>query len=190
MINDAAGWKGQVAESADVLAGQAASTEDWPQHTQLRLERAVMISAYALRKLSEAGELAVGFMDRPVQVVECPRDTAVPLEPFDRAGPDLFDRYDMRNGVNTTISLEYLCNQVIHSWIWVTCVTTSRRLDGFVIASDRDRKTCARYVNVDTLVTILRSAAESSGPNPAQYDAMIAIDVLGREADETPQGES
>ena len=119
----------------------------------------------------------------------------MPLEPFDRAKPDLFYRYDMHNGADKTISLEYLCNQVIHSWIWVTCVTELRQLDGFVIASDRDRKTCARYINVGTLVTLLRSAAESSGSHPAQYDAMIAIDVLGREAlrrvaDEKPHDEA
>lgn len=180
MIVDAAGWKQQLAVAADVLERQIETTA-WPPDTQLRLERAVMVSAYALRKLSEAEQLSVGFIEQQVPVVVCRSHEPHADIDFDRSTVDLFDRYDMAGGQDRTWALNQLCNRIIHSTIWVACMDAGGFLEGFVVASDYDDGKRVRFVYARHLAEIFRTAAADDGPDNSEYDAMIPCDVLNRD---------
>jgi hypothetical protein len=59
------------------------------------------------------------------------------------------------------IPLLVLCNQVIHSWLFVLSFTEiDRRFDGVFIASDKQRRRSLYFVEIDVIVGMFRTVAE------------------------------
>ena len=85
------------------------------------VERDVMVSAYAVRKLNEAHKVSDALAARRWAIVE---HRLIDL------APDLWDRfepweyYDLESSNNVTLDVATLCNQIIHSWICIPSAAT------------------------------------------------------------------
>ncbi|MBZ0122125.1 MAG: hypothetical protein K8H88_34345 [Sandaracinaceae bacterium] len=134
MIYESHYWKDDLLKRADSLAKRA-NQRRWPDASLAKIEQDVMLIAYSTRKLMEAGKLS-----------NQTAATAVPVSSYAAIGKPvhrmnwhrLDELYDVANPSATSISVKDLCNQIIHSYVFVVSAGENG-LEGFLVASDRDR---------------------------------------------------
>jgi hypothetical protein len=164
----------------------------WPESSLARVEMDIMNAAYAMRKLVEARtKVPLSVRDQEIDVVKYPR-TSAEGDPDAMNWHHIEHWYDFEAGVADHLSVIDLCNQVIHSWIFVTAHEDEGKggLSGILVSSDRKRKTTLYHVALDDLLAVLRSFAEKDvaslrmeRDNSGQWRV---IEALSR--DELPDG--
>jgi hypothetical protein len=156
MIDDSNPWKYDLQKVADRLEKRK-SQHRWTERSCFLVERDVMISAYAIRKLVDAFKLSDEILAQRVSVLRFALLGGVP----DFLNWHHIDKYyDLNDGTRMQIKLIDFCNQVIHSFIWVMCQTVSEGFDGIIVSSDRERRRSVYLIDADTLIHIFRSVAE------------------------------
>ena len=67
-----------------------------------------------------------------------------------------WENYDLESGIVRQLSIQDLCNQVIHSWNWNLSAGPTDTFDGVYVSSDRSRRSLLYFIDVDVLVQLLR----------------------------------
>ena len=117
-----------------------------------------MTSGDAIRKLLESDKLSDSCADQFVPVMEYPRVGDIP----DAWNWHHFDRfYEIHSGDWNSLSVEEVCNQIIHSFVFVVITAeTGRGFAGVLVSSDRRRKKCLYQLDADPLIGLIRQAGE------------------------------
>lgn len=154
MIWESHPWRAELCRIAERL-GDLRAYLDWEdEDLAFEIERDVMVGAYAIRKLIEAQKVAQSTLSRTVEA-----------ETFALKGdvPDLMnwhhlDRfYDFETPTDVQVGPVDLCNQLIHSFIFMR--ESDREggndgtagLRGFFVASDRVRSAHLYRFDIDDL---------------------------------------
>ena len=168
MIADSIPWRDELLKVAERL-NKRKSQRRWSERTSFLVERDVMVSAYAIRKLNEGRKLSDNLAAQRLIVIR--------HEPISQA-PDIWSRhaiwehYNLDTGTDVEISLADLCNQFIHSWVWQLSASEGDEFDGVFVSSDRQRGRCLYFVSVDLLINLFRAVgAEDIATIEAQRDA-------------------
>lgn len=110
-----------------------------------------MVSAYAVRKLSEARLVSDELEERRWTI----HRHKLRGEP-----PDIWNRYffwetfDLESSTKESMTTVRLCNQIIHSWIWTTDFSEAGSFRGIYVASDRERRKCLYRVEIEVLIRL------------------------------------
>jgi len=156
-------WHGELCRVAEQFEHWSRSV-DWDDEVAFKFERDVMVSAYALRKLLEARKLTDTTVSTRLRVEAFPLLDHIPdlmnwhrLEGF----------YDFRHVQSEDLTLVRLCNQLIHSFIFMPETTAadddrgeSNCLAGFCVASDRVRASKLYRIQIGPIIRLLRSVGE------------------------------
>lgn len=140
---------------ADVLEKRTTQRR-WTERTSYLVERDVMIGAYAIRRLSESHKVSDELRSKSVAV----RRYDLSGDPVDVWNRDEFYKhYHMSAPKDVDLSLDDLCNQVIHSWTWMLSATESppHRFDGIFVSSDRARRQHLYFVSAANLIRLFRA---------------------------------
>ncbi|NEA34842.1 hypothetical protein [Streptomyces sp. SID13031] len=186
MIADSIPWKEELWRVARNLERRKTQAR-WTARSGFLVERDTMTAAYAIRKLIEAHKLS-----DEVRAEQIPAQRHVLIgDPVDFWSRDKFiEHYDMENPENVTLSLINLCNQIIHSLIWMRSMDgESMRFDGIFVCSDRARKQHVYFIHVDSLIETFRSVANDDIVTlQMQRDAQGDMHVIkaSRSHDEMP----
>jgi hypothetical protein len=155
MIWESGPWRGELAKVADRLERRLTQRR-WTEQTGFLIERDVMVSAYAIRKLHEAWKVSNEVATAPIPVQRHPLIGQAP----DILKTDNLDAYDFENVMATTLPLRELCNQFIHSYVFVLSVADDGSgLDGIFVASDRERRRALYHVGAADLIEAFRRVA-------------------------------
>lgn len=153
---NSAPWKSELSDNASRLA--LASHQEWTEEAAFLVERDVMIGCYAIRKLLES----------PGKISDETRGTSWPVNIFplkDRAPDfwdayDFFEYYDFEDSIPGSIGLEQLCNQVIHSRIFTTCVAQdSGSVNGILVTSDKVSSKRIYHADLDVVIRAFRAVS-------------------------------
>jgi len=134
VIEDAIQWKDELVKIAERLEAKTKQTR-WTDRTGLLIERDFIVGAYAMRKLVGSPHVSAELEQRhiPVRRYEL---TGTPPDP-----EDISESYDFANGRRSTLSVENLCHEIMHSFAFTFfCGETADLFDGIYVSSDRDRK--------------------------------------------------
>jgi hypothetical protein len=155
VIADSVPWKRDLLRIAAALEKRKVQARvHWTERTSFLVERDIMIGAYAVRKLVEARKLSDELCAERVAV----RRHALKGSPPDIWNRDDFwDHYDMTNGKRVPLSLTDLCNQIVHSYVWMMSATEDWLFDGIYVSSDRERMRSLYFIGVDALIDVFRS---------------------------------
>jgi hypothetical protein len=116
-----------------------------------RCEQTIMLGFYAIRKLIESMKLtdqvsntsvAVRFYPatgRTIHFLNCHR---------------IDELYDLEKPKRKTVSLRYLCNQVMHSYVFSLLFNEDHSLAGMLLSSDRQRSKELLQVSTEDIVRI------------------------------------
>lgn len=129
----------------------------WTDRTGFLVERDIMISAYAIRRLNEARKLSDDLASRTFTVR---RHALVGGAPDAWGRHEVWKHYDLENGFPVTLGLPALCNQVIHSWIWMLSADATGALDGVFVSSDRERRRGLYFFSLDLLTGVFTDVGE------------------------------
>lgn len=161
MISDSVPWREELWRIADRLEKKA-QQKRWTDRSSFLVERDMMTSAYAIRRLNEAHKISDDLAK-----------TLVPAMRYQRIGavPDIWDRhefwthYDLENGKPDQITIPHLCNQLIHSFVWIISGNEDTELfDGAFVASEKERVKHLYFLSVQSLIDLCRKvAAEDVG---------------------------
>jgi len=133
MILNSVPWKTELSDSASRL--ELASQQEQTEQATFLVERDVMVGCYAIRKL----------LENPGKISDEARGTSWPVGilPLRGRAPDFWDAYDFfeyydfEGGTSGSVGLKQLCNLVIHSRIFATCVAEdSGNMNGILVTSD------------------------------------------------------
>lgn len=154
MINDSVPWKEELLKTASRLERKK-QQKRWTERSSFLVERDIMVGAFAVRRLRESYKISDNLAARSF-AVRCHRQAGKMPDVWNRY--EVWDLYDLTTSKEVHISLVDLCNQIIHSWIWTFSVDEADGLlDGILLCSDRKRRSCLYYIDVDLLIDLFRS---------------------------------
>jgi hypothetical protein len=154
VISDSIPWREELLRVADRLE-QKKTQRRWTERSSFLVERDVMVSAYAIRKLLEARRLSDDLVAQPLKVR---RHSLVgrPPDIWDRH--EIWESFDLERGEEVSLSLKVFCNQIIHSWVWMLSATADDMYwDGIYVSSDFERRRWLYFIDVNVLVAIFRA---------------------------------
>ena len=156
MIVESWPWKRDLAQRAEAIRRRKQQRR-WSEGSFAALERDIFQSAYAVRKLMEAGKISDEVESSSLKAtVHKPHGRAVDIMNRHR-----FDElYDLSRGSPGDIPLRDFCNQVIHSFVFSPAIEKGGALAGIFVASDREKGRRLRYFDVDTVIDALVRVAE------------------------------
>jgi hypothetical protein len=164
MIWESQPWRDELARIADRFESWRESYDLDDEQVAFEQERDAFLSAFIVRKLIEARKLSNSLLAATVTT------DAFPL--IDRA-PDhmnwhrLGEFYDWERVVSTTLNLEQLCNQLIHSFVFVVETSedqddtpgTPAGLRALLVSSDRQRHKALLRIDISDFIDVLRRVA-------------------------------
>lgn len=161
MISDSIPWREELWRVADRLEKKS-KQQRWTERSSFLVERDFMTSAYAIRRLNEAHKISDDLAKTKVPVIRHKRIGSVP-DIWNRH--EIWEHYDLENGVPDHITIPHLCNQLIHSFVWVLSATGDAELfNGAFVASENERHKHLYFLPVESLITLCRNvAAEDIG---------------------------
>ncbi len=142
MIWESKYWKADLLKQAAELRRRTTQRR-WPEASNARCEQAVMLGFYSIRKLMDSGKLTDAVANSTVSAKSIP--CKVPVVHLLNAHR-VDEIYDWERPKRQPLRLRFLCNQVIHSYVFFLIFDDEHRLSGFGVSSDKDR--CQRAITV------------------------------------------
>lgn len=129
-----------------------------------KLEYLTMTGFYSIRKLLEAEtKLSASTIEGRYKT------TRYPLKPEHKNSGKYPDRifnkgidhfYDLEAPITPSSSLSYICNQFIHSYVFVFSFDTSKHVNGVFFSSERDKQQFCNHIGTDEVAKVLSLVGE------------------------------
>ena len=151
MIWDSSFWKKDLDGRARRLRERKSQTR-WGDASQARTEQDVMLAFYSIRKLIEADKLTTAVRNSVVEIRSFPwRGKRVNQLNWHR----LDELYDLASPHVANKRLMWLCNQVIHSYVFLLQFQEAGGLAGVLLSSDFERNRALYCIDIDPLIELL-----------------------------------
>lgn len=156
MIDDSVPWRRGLLKAAASLERRR-SQRRWLASTHYLIERELFQAPYGMRKLIESRKVSeeVEGGTWPVRTFGAPRGV---VDIMNRQEIDVL--YDLSHFTTERIALVDICNQFIHSFVFMLSCAEGGGLDGIFVASDRVRNRRLFWFDVADVVGMLRAVAE------------------------------
>jgi hypothetical protein len=150
MIWESHYWKKDLARLADCLRKRARQRQ-WSERSLAKMEKEVFIGFYSLRKLLEGKKLSGKVVNRviPADSFSYTGSQRITLLNWNTRVADAF-AFDKPKKINLPIM--FLCNQVIHSYVYKEVFDEEGLLTGIFISSDREKTRKLYFVAVTELI--------------------------------------
>ncbi len=156
MIWESSYWKDELLRQARTLRIRV-QQKRWPEASFAKLEQTLMVGFYAVRKLIESKKLTDSLRSKLIQVTEL-APTGKPVQLYNWHHIDRL--YILDKPKKKKIDLPTLCNQFVHSYIFLPIFDEARKLNGVYVTSDRKRSACLYYVDVQKIIEIFEQVGE------------------------------
>lgn len=157
MILESSYWKNDILKISNNLEKRY-NQKRWSERSFFVLEKEVFIGFYIIRKLIESNKISNSLKKKRIIIKEYPigdKKTNV----MNRH--EFAELYRLYEGIDTSLSIEDLCNQFIHSFVFAPFVPSGTSLVGFYFCSDRQKDKGLFYITLVNVVEIMRSIGEN-----------------------------
>lgn len=150
MIGESFYWKSDLLKHAEALRKRVGQKR-WPDASFARCEQIIMLGFYSIRKLTESAKLTdkVSKMSVPIRLYP-PTGRIVHLLNLHR----LDKLYDFDKTKKRTASLPFLCDQIIHSYVFSLLFDEGGKLTAILVSSDRRRSKELLEVSIQKVIDI------------------------------------
>ncbi|MCW5797325.1 MAG: hypothetical protein KIT40_02405 [Nitrospira sp.] len=165
MIWESQYWKEDLTRLA-LRLGQRSHQSKWSERSLGKLEKEIFIGFYSIRKLLEAKKLSEDIVNG-----------LIPADSFKWSGgrkithltssSALLEAFDFNALQKVKLSLRFVCNQVIHSYIYKETFDENGRLCGILISSDCQRNKTVFFI---TLKNIIKAFSEIGKDYPSNAE--------------------
>lgn len=145
--------------------------------SQVKVEKAIMIGAYMIRKLDEAQKIPPDFLTKKVKME------------FSESKGNIIDHmnwhridshYNFEKKTKTEKDWRFIINQIIHSFSFFYSFDSSDKLCGFLINSDKTKKQALFFLPLETLLTIFLTISEGEITQAHSYRQIIGKNNNGK----------
>jgi len=161
---ESAYWKVELLTGAANIERRR-SFRRWSEKQACLFERSIMVAMFCIRALIERNKISDDLIAKKIRVEVYPKRTQKLMTRLNNHRID--ELFNMERPTQRVLSLEFLCNQIIHSYI-IFPVRTDQRFTNLLVCSDYERNRHLYLVNVDTIVSVLREVGMNY-PNAAQF---------------------
>jgi len=165
MIWESSTWKGELLQDLKAirdLVQQVNFSESGPPfvQTMIAIEKFAFVSAYVIRKLSEAHKISDELEAAVFPVLRFQR--VKPERPIHLFNWHRFEEfYDLNAPVEKTMTLRQLCNMFIHSFIFCPAVDEdSSQFDTILFNSDHTKDDALFEIKLETLFELVSSVIQ------------------------------
>lgn len=145
-----------------------------------------MLGFYSIRKLVEGNKLSKATVDQKTPVVRYPA-TGEPVTQV--SWPYFWELYNLEAPEAAERSLRFLCNQFVHSYVFVPSFSETGEFRGVFVCSDRERHQCLYEVSIWAIIHLFEKVSHDYPDNvmmrfnPARrdYDVFSADTVASAE---------
>jgi hypothetical protein len=145
-------WKDDLLKAAKSIRGRMQQRR-WPDVSSARCEQTIMIAFYSIRKLIEAQKLSDSILSTGVPVTIYPKKMRAKVHYYNRY--DIDRCFNLNRGESQTKSLAFVCNQVVHSYVFCLLTNEAGNLEAITVCSDRDRKNSLIRVDANVIAELL-----------------------------------
>ena len=165
MIWESGDWKDDLLKTALKLSRRI-HQKRWSERSFFLFEKEIFFAFYSIRKLIEAKKLSDYVVEAkiPLQSFKT-RGLAVTRYNRDR----LDELYNIQDTLSESIKLKDICNQFIHSYIFVPSFGELNELESIFFCSDYTRKDKIFKLAIVDLIAALKIVG-SDYPSSARYD--------------------
>lgn len=147
-------WKVHLLQQAETLE-KLRGIKRLAAPSAIKLEEAVVLGFYAIRRLIGGFLLSDALIHRPIAMTALPvRRTSGAIRLGDE---DIKELYDLAAGRAVAHDLSFLCHQVLHNCTFVPQFDSGHTLTGVLVTSDHQRKVALYAVSLDTLAALFRA---------------------------------
>ena len=150
MITESRYWKNDLLKQAQSLQRRA-SQKRWTETSFARVEQTAMLGFYAIRKLIEAKKLSDDVANQSLRLVAYPW-SGKSVTRINRL--DYRELYDLDRSRTVSRNLVFLCNQVVHSYLFVLSFDDVDKFSGILVASDRERHQALYFIGSQQIVEL------------------------------------
>jgi hypothetical protein len=154
MITESHYWKDDLLQRAQQLQRRV-NQKRWTEFSSARVEQTIMLGFYAIRKLIEAKKFSDDVANQTLRITthSWRGKSVTRLNRF-----DYWELYDLERSRTVTRSLTFLCNQVVHSYIFALSFNDSGAFNGIFVASDRERHETLHFIQIQQIIELFEQA--------------------------------
>ena len=160
MIFESQYWKEDLARRSMSLKKRCEQRR-WPERSFALVEQELMLGFYSVRKLLESNKLSQSVSDLRLSLCAHPCKNKAVTQLNRHAVDDL---YDLGGTASEERDLAFVCNQFIHSYVFVLTFAAANEWDGVLVSSDRERNRVAYYLPTGAIIELFDIVASDS-PN-------------------------
>lgn len=152
MIWESEHWKEPLLRLASKLV-RWGKPREWTERELVRIEKDIFVAFYSIRKLMDAKKLSDSTEIMPVNVSIYPsKGSAVTIYNWDK----IDKLYDLEVKNLSQRNLRFICNQIIHSYVFMPDIDENGSLHAILFCSDRERNTNLFGIEANDLINIFR----------------------------------
>ncbi|MDT4291860.1 hypothetical protein RO575_20030 [Methylomonas sp. MO1] len=123
-----------------------------------RAEREIFIGFYAIRKLLSTFKLSESTKQLKYEIEWFPGKPGRAVDYFNRSEID--ELFDLNQKSVETRDIGFLCNQVVHSFIFIITLGEKGELEGFFLTSDTMRYRRLYFVSIGSVLHAFRTVGK------------------------------
>lgn len=166
MIYESQYWKQPLVRSARWLEKVIIEEGDSGERNLARAERELFMGFYSVRKLLETFNLSQTTRQLTYDLTFYSALTDARVDYFNRS--DIHKHYELERGTSDKRDVGFICNQVIHSFVFVLAITESGAIDGAFLASDTMRHRRLYFIPLRHIVHLFRTVGRDY-PSDQRY---------------------
>lgn len=150
MIDDSYYWKVDLLRQSSALKARAAQKR-WSGASFARCEQTIMVGFFSVRKLLESKKLTDKVAKHSLEV-RCFPPTGEAVTLINRHKIERL--FDVDKPKQRFVGLVFLCNQVIHSYVFTLCFDDRGAFSSILVASDYERSRALFEISASGIIDV------------------------------------
>lgn len=150
MIHESKYWKQPLLRAASWMHKLRVQDSEVGERDLVRVEREIFIGFYAIRKLLETFKVSLSTKELRLDVQAFKANTERKADYFNKTNID--ELFDLDHPCQEQRDIGFLCNQIVHSFIFLIATRENGALEGFFVASDSMRFKKLYFVGIDQVI--------------------------------------
>ncbi len=117
-----------------------------------KFEKEIILAVFCVRILIERKKLSKRILDKEIDVIKHPKKSLDSVTWLN--SNEISELYDLDKSEPTKFKTEYLCNQIIHSYILIP-VPEKNQFTHILVCSDRRQATNLYRISVENIISLL-----------------------------------
>ena len=158
MIHESKYWKQPLLRAATWISKLTIQDNEAGERALVRVEREIFVGFYAIRKLLETFKVSSSTKELKIQLKAFKANPERSADYFNKTNID--ELFDLDHPSQEQRDIGFLCNQIVHSYIFLIATQECGAIEGFFVASDSMRFKKLYFVEIEQVVSAFKTVGK------------------------------